>query len=34
MDGKGGIDTLIFVDDIDLSKVSDLDKKIESFERI
>lgn len=34
MDGKGGIDTLIFVDDIDLSKVSDLDKKVESFERI
>ena len=34
MDGKGGIDTLIFVDDIDFSKVSDLDKKIESFERI
>ena len=34
MDGKGGIDTLIFVDDVDLSKVSDLDKKIESFERI
>ena len=34
MDGKGDIDTLIFVDDINLGKVSDLDKKIESFERI
>ena len=34
MNGRGGIDTLIFVDDIDLSKVSDLDKKVESFERI
>ena len=34
MDGKGGIDTLIFVDDVDLSKVANLDEKIESFERI
>ena len=34
MDGKGGIDTLIFVDDVDLSKVSNLDKNLESFERI
>ena len=34
MNGRGGIDTLIFVDDIDLSKVSDLDKRVESFERI
>ena len=34
MDGKGGIDTLIFVDDVDLSKVANLDKNLESFERI
>ena len=34
MNGRGGIDTLIFVDDVDLSKVSDLDKRVESFERI
>lgn len=34
MDGKGGIDTLIFVDDVDLSKVANLDEKLESFERI
>ena len=34
MDGKGGIDTLIFVDDVDLSKVANLDENLESFERI
>ena len=34
MNGRGGIDTLIFVDDVDLSKVANLDEKIESFERI
>ena len=34
MNGRGGIDTLIFVDDVDLSKVANLDKNLESFERI
>ena len=34
IDAKGGIDTLIFVDDVDLSKVEHLKENIKSFEKI
>ena len=31
---KGGIDTLVFTQNVDLTKISELDKRLESFERI
>ena len=34
IDAKGGIDTLVFTQNVDLTKISELDKRIESFERI
>lgn len=34
IDAKGGIDTLVFTQNVDLTKISELDKRLESFERI
>ena len=34
IDAKGGIDTLLFTQNVDLTKISELDKRLESFERI
>ena len=34
IDAKGGIDTLLFTQNVDLTKIEDLDKRLESFERI
>ena len=34
IDAKGGIDTLLFTQNMDLTKISELDKRLESFERI
>lgn len=34
IDAKGGIDTLVFTQNMDLTKISELDKRLESFERI
>ncbi|WP_211436409.1 PA14 domain-containing protein, partial [Campylobacter mucosalis] len=34
IDAKGGTDTLIVMDNIDFTKVADLDKKLNSFEKI
>lgn len=34
IDAKGGVDKLIFVEDIDLSKVNNLKDKLKSFERL
>ena len=34
IDAKGGIDTLVFTQNVDLTKIEDLDKRLESFERI
>lgn len=34
IDAKGGIDTLVFTQNVDLTKISKLDKRLESFERI
>ena len=34
IDAKGGIDTLLFTQNVDLTKTSELDKRLESFERI
>ena len=34
IDAKGGIDTLIFTQNVDLTKIEELDKRLESFERI
>lgn len=34
IDAKGGIDTLVFTQNVDLTKIDELDKRLESFERI
>ena len=34
IDAKGGIDTLLFTQNVDLTKIDELDKRLESFERI
>ena len=34
IDAKGGKDTLLFTQNVDLTKISELDKRLESFERI
>lgn len=34
IDAKGGKDTLLFTQNVDLTKIEDLDKRLESFERI
>ena len=34
IDAKGGIDTLLFTQNVDLTKIEELDKRLESFERI
>lgn len=34
IDAKGGIDTLLFTQNVDLTRISELDKRLESFERI
>lgn len=34
IDAKGGIDTLLFTQNVDLTRIEDLDKRLESFERI
>ena len=34
IDAKGGIDTLVFTQNVDLTKIGELDKRLESFERI
>ena len=34
IDAKGGIDTLVFTQNVDLTKIEELDKRLESFERI
>ena len=34
IDAKGGIDTLLFTQNVDLTKIEDLNKRLESFERI
>ena len=34
IDAKGGIDTLVFTQNVDLTRISELDKRLESFERI
>ena len=34
IDAKGGKDTLVFTQNVDLTKISELDKRLESFERI
>ncbi len=34
IDAKGGIDMLVFTQNVDLTKISELDKRLESFERI
>ena len=34
IDAKGGKDTLVFTQNVDLTKIEDLDKRLESFERI
>ena len=34
IDAKGGIDTLLFTQNVDLTKIEDLDKRLESFECI
>ena len=34
IDAKGGIDTLVFTQNVDLTKISELDKRLESFEHI
>ena len=34
IDAKGGIDTLVFTQNVDLAKIDELDKRLESFERI
>ena len=34
IDAKGGIDTLVFTQNVDLTKIEELNKRLESFERI
>ena len=34
IDAKGGIDTLVFTQNVDLTKIDELDKRLESFDRI
>ena len=34
IDAKGGIDTLVFTQNVNLTKIDELDKRLESFERI
>lgn len=34
IDAKGGIDTLLFTQNVDLTRISELDKRLEGFERI
>ena len=34
IDAKGGIDTLLFTQNVDLTRIEELDKRLESFERI